>query len=82
MTTETAIKHPSITYCFDDERIIDRMKAVGVWEQMQDLKKTGTTVFILRGEELFIWHDCPTDSGYSLSKSNNRAALLLIMAKV
>lgn len=82
MTIENTKKQPSITFCFDDERNIERMKEAGIWEQMQEAMKAQTTVLILHNNELFIWHSCPTDSGYSLSKSNNRAELMLVMTTV
>lgn len=82
MKNSTDQNKPTLIACRDDESIIKRMKQIGIWEKMNKLSITSETASIINGNELFIWHGDPMDSGYSHFKSSNPVELLLLVAKV
>jgi hypothetical protein len=77
MINENTKKQP-VFACRDDKVIMKRMKKVGIWTKMHELSKSGETITVLTGPELFIWHGVPGDSGYTYFQSDNPSELLLL----
>ena len=64
--------------CNNDEPIIERLKELKIWDQVKVQSIMGETVcFVLPGE-LFIWHGCPGDSGYSHFKCDDPCELVYL----
>lgn len=76
MTTKT---QSVLIGCRNDKDIIKRMKAVGIWKEMKAISKPGEAASILNGDELFIWHGAPGDSGYTFFKSSDPVDLMLLI---
>lgn len=71
---------PTMTACNDDNVIIERMKALGVYEEMQRLKQQqrDTAMFTKDCQEAFIWFAVKDDSGYVHIHTTNQAERLKV----
>ncbi len=76
---------PTMTACNDDVLIIQQMKELGIYQEMQEKQKQNagadTALFTPNGH-VFIWHDAEGDSGYSHFYASNVAERLQVLVMV
>lgn len=71
---------PTLTACSDDNLIIQRMKNLGLYQEMERLKqhKRDAVIFTLDAKEAFIWFAFKDDSGYVHIHTTNQAERLKV----
>lgn len=75
---------PTLTACNDDQQVINRMKALGVYEEFERIKHptNDSAMFTPDGKEAFVWFGVKNDSGYVHIQTSDPAEILKVFVLV